>query len=130
LGVLPLHTHEQAARAGTVELAEVDAAPAAQLQASAGNDERDRAARERALDVRRAVALQVLEGAVLGHDLAQRVEHVALHVRVGVLVDRHTGRGVGHEDVAETLDDPALAYRACNLRGHVDDLLPAPRLHL
>src|SRR5690242_17791689 len=83
------YLHVQLSGAGSVELAEVDSLPGAEHKPPVFDEYEHVVADEARLDVAVAVPLVMsVIRLVLRHQRFQLAEHVALDVRVGVLVDR------------------------------------------
>ena len=70
----------------------------------------------------RGIALGVPVGKILRHAFIQLGDYVALHVRVGVLVDSQPAGGVRHKNVADPALHPAFAHQRPHLAGYVRHL--------
>ena len=64
---------------------------------------------------------------MLGRQVFQLTGNIFHHAGVGVLVNSHSGGGVGYEDVAGAFPDAAGAGDITDLPGDVLEVRPAPR---
>ena len=87
--------HDHLALAATVKLAEKNTLPATEQQLAVFERYGYGWSSQARLDVRVGILFAVAKAhAVLRNQRAQRVQHVARHVGIGVFVDRETGGGV------------------------------------
>lgn len=87
----------------SVELREVNALPPTELELAITYRDRHIGADEGRLDMRVRVSFSVLELIVMGHELSEMRDEVALNIRVGVLIHEHTGGRVERRDEADPL---------------------------
>ena len=87
--------HDHLPLASTVKLTQEHALPAAEQQFAVFERYGYRRSGEARFDVRVGILFAVTEvHAVLRNERAERVQHVARHIRIGVFVDGETGGGV------------------------------------
>lgn len=90
-----MQPHPYLALAGAIKLTEEDPLPCSQLQASALHEHCNRGAHHAGLDMGGGVSFPVaVAGVSPGNDSPKHVDHVMDYIRVGMLVDRHTSRGM------------------------------------
>jgi len=86
------HDDPRLARAGTVELAEINRLPGAELETAIADKNTDTAAHHAGFDVGRGVAFAVaVRRRTPGDGLVERVEDVGDNIGIGILVDGDAG---------------------------------------
>lgn len=110
---------------GTIKFAKKDALPAPEREFSVFDEDSFGRADKRGLDVRIGIAFGMAVIIVARHELVEGDLDVAGHIRVIVLVNDYSRRGVRNVKVANAFAHPGAAQFVRDSPGDVNQLRPA-----
>lgn len=122
------YSNEYFSFARPVEFAQVDPLPTAEQQLSVLERHGDAAADERRFDMSIRVLLTVFKVRFVLRDQSfQKAKHIALNVRIGILIHRHSARSMLREHDADTVPSLVRTEYLFDVGGDIDHLFAAAR---
>src|SRR5687767_4097128 len=112
-------SYGRAPLARSIELREVHALPRAEHELALMYRKRHVVTNKDRFDVRSGISFRMTVVTVLGNDLRELKQQIALHIRVGVLVHKYRRRGVRNIYHAYTFADLRARDRGAHARGHI-----------